>query len=454
MTPQVPAKTKLLYGVGELAISVKNITLNQYLLFFYVDVVRVSPVLVGGAIFFGRLWDAVTDPIVGYLSDTTRSRYGRRRPYVLLSALPLGIAFALLFAPPTAGELSIAVYLGVLYVVLMSAFTFFATPYLAWGAELADDPHERTSVVQARSMFGVAGGLLGAVVPMAVVQQFSSERAGFAAMGMGLGLLLTASALVPGAFVPERERPHPPTASFRHFFSGLAQTFANREFRIVFATFGLMTLALSLGNSVQLFVIKYWLGLYEFFPWIAGAFALSFICSFPFWAKLSRRTSKRAAIRFGLLLGTILPLGWFLLSPGYLPAMLAFAACGGFASGAVTVVASAAVDAVDLDEWQTGERREGAYFGVWTLGLKTAAAAGTLLGGFILRAAGFEPTAAPEAERVQSLLWILGPLQALAHLFGLFMLRNFTAQAQQPHELQAALLARRTGATSHATPRG
>lgn len=444
MVHRLPIRTKLLYGVGEFSISAKNAVLGQYLLFFYVDVVGVSPILVGAAIFAGRLWDAVTDPMVGYLSDSTRSRFGRRRPYVVLAALPMGLMFFLLFSPPRGSELGITLYLAMAYILLMTAFTLFATPYLAWGAELSNDLHERTSIVQMRSVFGVLGLLAGGALPIAVARQFATQRTGFAVMGEILGLLLAAAALTTGLTVRERRRTDPPRPSFGGFLTGLRVTFENREFRLVFVTFCLMTVALSLGNAVQLFVIKYWLQLYPYFPWIAATFALGFVTSFPLWARLSRKIGKHETMRRGLVMGSILPLGWLVVPPGNLGIMLGFAAAGGAAMGSITVVISAAMDVVDLDEWRTGERREGAYFGIWTLGLKTTGAFGALLGGILLRSIGVQADVQPEPERMWWLLLALGPLQASAHLFALLALRRLRIDGEFLREIQAGLAQRRS----------
>src|SRR2546425_1187450 len=154
---EVPLRDKLLYGCGEITSSAKNTSLNQFLLFFYADIVHLSPALVSTAIFAAKLWDAVTDPVMGYISDTTRSRWGRRRPYVAAAALPVGLFFFLVFRPPALGTGGLFVYLLVTYAALNTCFTVFAIPYTAWGAELARDYHERTTVVQIRSLFGVVG---------------------------------------------------------------------------------------------------------------------------------------------------------------------------------------------------------------------------------------------------------------------------------------------------------
>jgi len=102
MPREVPLRTKFLFSIGEAAIGIKNASLGQFLLFFYADVIKLAPALVGAAIAISRLWDAVTDPVMGYVSDTTQTRWGRRRPFVIGAAVPLGLAYFLLFTPPRA----------------------------------------------------------------------------------------------------------------------------------------------------------------------------------------------------------------------------------------------------------------------------------------------------------------------------------------------------------------
>lgn len=439
----VPLRTKLLYGSGEISLSVKNTALGQFLLFFYVDVVHLAPAAVSMAIFCGRLWDAITDPLMGYVSDTTRSRWGRRRPYVVGAAVPVGLSFYLLFAPPLWGSTATVVYLGAIYVLLMTFFTVLAIPYLAWGAEIAEDYHERTSVVQIRSLFGVLGGVLGATAPVAIASQFAEQRSGFGAMGGILGTLLMLAALVTGLGVREQFRAPQVDASWAHFRLGLRQTFRNRDFRIVFMTFCLMTLSAAIGQSVQLFVVKYWLGMYDFFPVIALVFALSLAISFPFWMRLARRLGKRRALLIGLGIGCVSPLGWLLVAPGDRVAMLLFMLVAGAVTGSLTLAMSSAIDVVDFDEWETGERREGAYFGIWTLGLKTMGALGVLSGGGLLAWVGVDSRTVPSQDALWWLLLTVGPLQTVSHLVGFLVMRRFGFEANDVALVQAALAARR-----------
>lgn len=443
MMSRLPFRTKLLYGAGEVAVSAKSVALGQFLLFFYVDIVQASPVAVGVALFIGRLWDAVTDPVVGYLSDTAHTRWGRRRPFVLGAAIPMAMAFYLLFRPPGWSDFGVFAYLLFTYLAAMTVFTLYATPYLAWGAELTDDYHERTAVVQTRALFGVLGALSGAAIPVAVANQFSEARTGYAVAAGVLAVVVGIAGLCTGLGVRESMRTFPVQPSFAHFMSGFRRTFANREFRSIFAVFCGMTLAGSIVNAVQLFVIKYSLGLYESFPFIALAFGCAFVMSFPVWARLSRHVGKHQALLYGLCLGCVVPWGWFILPPGDLLAMIVFAATGGFAMGSVTLAMSSAIDAIDWDELRTGERREGAYFGIWTLGLKTMSGLGALIGGWCLWLLGSDPAQGLSPSSAWRLLWILGPLQAVVHAVAFLFLRGQRWGSAELARVQEILAQRR-----------
>src|SRR5678816_3600002 len=183
--------------------------IRDSLMFFYADTLHVSPTAVGLMMLLGKGWDAFTDPAMGYLSDTTRSRWGRRRPYVLAGAVPMGFCFYLLFSPPAwLSHTGLLWYLLGMCLALYTCFTIFTIPYLAWGAELARGYHERTAIVQVRSLLGLLGGVAGASVPLMLVSGAANPREGYAYMGLLLGLVVAAAALVPGLTVRDDGRDH------------------------------------------------------------------------------------------------------------------------------------------------------------------------------------------------------------------------------------------------------
>lgn len=452
---EVPVGTKVRYGFGELGTSLKNEVVNRYLMFFYADTLHVSPTWVGAMMLLGKGWDAITDPAMGYLSDTTRSRWGRRRPYVLAGAVPMGICFYLLFSPPAwLSQTGLLWYLLGVCLALYTCFTVFAIPYLAWGAELARGYHERTTVVQVRSLLGLIGGVAGAAVPLMFVTGAASARDGFARMGLLLGVAIAATALVPALTVPDGSRERLPVASFRHFLQGLAHTFANRDFRIIFTTFCLMTVSSAMGTAIQIVVVKYRLNLEAQFPLIALTFGVAFALSFPFWLALSQRIGKTRAMRIGLMTGCVAPFGWVIVQPGQLGAMLVFMIVAGASTGCLTLFGSQAIDVVDVDELQTGEQRAGAYFGIWAFGLKLAVAVGQFLAGVLLDGVGYVPEQTQDPATLWWLVMLIGPLQSVVTLIGLLVFRRIRFEESDVASVQAALAARRQATDSSRLPAG
>ena len=148
----------------------------------------------------------------------------------------------------------------------------------------------------------------------------------------------------------------------------------------------------------------------------------------------------------GLLLASVTPLGWVIVQPGQIAAMLVFMVVAGVVSGSVTLVMSSAADIVDFDELETGEQRAGAYFGIWTLGLKVMSAVGILLSGGLLQVAGYMPDRPQDPATMWWLVMLVGPLQSAVYVFGLVMFRKFRFEAADVARVQAALQARRNAA--------
>jgi GPH family glycoside/pentoside/hexuronide:cation symporter len=203
----LPLWTKVLYGAGDTGFSLVYTVLDVYLLFFLVTVVKLRPAYAAAAIFFGRTWDWINDPLVGLLTDRTRSRWGRRRPYLLFGPVPFGLAFVLLWwVPPINSQLGLAVYYGLAYCLFDALATLVSVPYLALTPELTPDYDERTSLNMYRMGFSIVAGLLGFAAPeLAALGVFPNLKAGYLWTAAFFALLSVTPLW--GVFAVARERP-------------------------------------------------------------------------------------------------------------------------------------------------------------------------------------------------------------------------------------------------------
>jgi Na+/melibiose symporter-like transporter len=190
MSDRLSRRTKLLYGAGDTGFSLTATIIGAYFAIFLTDVVHISPGIAAAAIFIGRSWDYVNDPLIGHVSDRTRTRWGRRRPFLLFGALPFALAFTMLwFRPPWESELALVIYYAVAYVIYDAAATFVYMPYFALTPELTPDYDERTALTSYRMFFSILGSLVSFTVPLIIVGAFMPENAPrVLAMGAIFGL--------------------------------------------------------------------------------------------------------------------------------------------------------------------------------------------------------------------------------------------------------------------------
>jgi GPH family glycoside/pentoside/hexuronide:cation symporter len=206
-TDRLPFWTKFWYGAGDTGFSLVYTVLDVYLLYFLVTVVKLPPAYAAASIFFGRTWDWINDPLVGYLTDHTRSRWGRRRPYLLWGPVPFGLAFVLLWwVPPIESYLGLAVYYGAAYFLFDALATLVSVPYLALTPELTPDYDERTSLNMYRMGFSITAGILGFAAPeLAGLGLFPDLKTGY--VGMAIVFALISAVPLWAVFAVAKERP-------------------------------------------------------------------------------------------------------------------------------------------------------------------------------------------------------------------------------------------------------
>jgi Na+/melibiose symporter-like transporter len=410
---------KIAYGTGNLATGAAMQVLGTYIVFYATAVLGLPGSAIGAIMGLSILWDAVTDPVMGYVSDKTRHRgLGRRHPYMIIGALGIAIVNSLVWTIDTALGLPARLVLITVYIFLFKTFmTIYVTPYTALGAELSVDYNERTAIQGIKSVFFVLGlafvsvaGLYWFFKPTVDFPAGQLNPAAYVAMGLATSIAVLVAALA--SFMPTLKylpRIKARSQAFAHirpasFKDSMARALGNRPFRMVVLAYMFSNLASALLANLGLHVFTYTFGLGSGqIATVVGIQFLFAILSQPFWAAESRRLGKRAALvtGFGLsILGSVYFVVLVLLHQllnANVYVFIPFAVTVGSGIGALfTLPLSMVADTVDLDEADGGARIEGVYFGALTLVYKVSQAAVLLVIGILLDIAGFNPALASQ----------------------------------------------------------
>ncbi|MBU0630663.1 MAG: MFS transporter [Candidatus Margulisbacteria bacterium] len=351
---------KLNYSLGAFATSLAYQIFAAYIIFYYVDVMRLPVYMAGSAMFIYGLWNALNDPLAGFLSDSTHSRFGRRIPYILLGAIPLGLAFYFLWRAPFFG-LDEPYFLFLYFVTLICLFdAFYTIVVLNWSSlfpEMFSGLKERSLVNIFRQGFALLGFLFGIAIPPQIFTKFGWEN-----MGLFFGLMITLLWLI--TLFGCREKKEFSREPSLPLFQALKVTLADRSFMLYVAadlmiSFGFITLLASIP-----FYVKYVL---ERSPQeVTLLFALAFFIAFPMlfvWRMIIVRQGAKVAM-MAAVAAMALSLSPLLFSRASNIVMLAAALFGASLAGYLMVSDVVLSDIIDEDEVATGRRREGMFFGI------------------------------------------------------------------------------------------
>lgn len=451
------------FGMSGLANNIVGTCIGVHLLMFYTDVVGLSPLWVSAGLVIAVVWDAISDLAMGRISDGTRWKAGRRRPFILIGMVPAALAFAMLLSPPEALEGSaLGVYFIVVLLALFTAKTVVQVPALSLLPEMAQGYDERTKLASARELLGNVGDLFGLMLPPALLIFVGFDEdaadAGEVARGafstaawIGAGIMLIAL-LITYFGTKENRRVHPePTDMWK----ALAALRDNDAFRILLTTSALAAIGLALVNALVLYVFVHVL---EFSSPVVhmSAFAVnagSAIASYPFWNWLARTKGKPFAFRCGLALSMLVFVSVFIIGPGDLVGLYVVMVIGGVANvGFWMLMHSLSADIVDLDELATGERREGLFAGFSALlrkGATALAAAGVGVGLWLI---GYEAGAdVQSAETIFGIKMLFAVPPSVLLLAALLMFRRFRLSREEHAQVLETLAARATIRGENAT---
>jgi len=415
--------TKVFYLFGDIGISTCLSTVAFFLLFFYADVARVDPALVGTALLVGKLWDAVSDPMAGWLSDRTRSRFGRRKVYLYFGAIPLGISFALLWNyPPGLTYTLTIVWLMVTFFLYYTFVTITSMPYYAMTPELTRDYDERTNLTTFRMIGGTVGYMAGAAFPPFIAGLFLTDKIGWSMMGVMFGAFAALCLFVTAFGVKQRKELEGPPSKLPALTS-IITCFKNRPFNFLMIQ-GLFTgFAFMLVMSYMAFFLTYQLDMRDKIPLVMTLLLVTIGVFLFFWKWVTDKWAKGPTYALGLFIAFGATALSFFLPRGGSNWIYAIVFVAGFGFSAQWVLPWSIIpDVVEHDELMTDERREGVYYGVRGLMGKVSDALGLFVGGWALKFFGFLPNVPQSETTLLGIRLFFGPIPALLAFLSLPLL--------------------------------
>jgi sugar (glycoside-pentoside-hexuronide) transporter len=445
----LPVRTKAIYALGDHTVNLALSSLLFLYPFFLTDVVGMRAGLVGLVPLIGRAIDAVSDPLMGRLSDATRLRAGRRRPYFLIGMLPFGVLYALLWADRSGGSdwAQLGYYAGV-YGVFVLAMTVLSVPYLALIPEMAASYQERTSVNAFRSAGAICGTLVAATAMRPLVEWLGGGPRGWATVGLLAGLYLALP--WPFVFRATFERPGFQQPTQQTFFASMGTLARHPAYVRLTGLFLLGRIAIDLTSTMFLYYFSYWLGRPDDFGPTLGLFLVSVVASLPLWLRISQSVDKRTIF----VLGAISWIGsqaFLLAATPEWPRLWIFvgAAIGGVGYAAADMIPwSMLGEVVDEDELRSGERREGIYFGLFTFLRKLGGAGAVAIGLLVLDASGFRANQAQSQATLTSIRVLTAAVPAVFVALGAWVALGYPLTRARHAEILRQLAERRGGATA------
>ncbi len=451
---RLPVGRKLLYGVGDVGNATVNSAIGFFLLPFYTDVLLAGPALAATALLIGKVWDAVFDPVFGFLSDRARSRLGKRRVFLILGAPPLALSIALLWwAPRGLSGAGLFAWIAVGFALFGTLWTMTNVPYYALTAELTDDYDERASLTAYRMIFAVPAYIVGAALTPVLAGRGADRRQGHALVGVTYGLVALAALWIAAAGV--REKPGAIQAPAQiPVLAGFRATLRNRPFVQLLVAFFVANTAFALARTFLFYFLTYQLHMEAQIPAIMFTMLACVAAALFPWQLLARRLDKGPAYALGLVIGGAAVAAAFLLPPRPTPLIYLAAVIAGVGFSANWVFPWAMVpDVVEYDRLETGEHRGGIYFGMWGFCTKASEMLAIGATGWVLALFHYVPNAEQSAHTLLGIRLFFGPVPALCFLLTLPLLVWYPVTRRAHEEVKRKLAERDAGvAAARAAP--
>ncbi|MEG3972088.1 MFS transporter [Microcoleus sp. T2B6] len=435
-TKKLSLSTKLAYGAGDLGPAITANVLAFYLLVFFTNVAGLPAGLASNILVVGKVWDAINDPIVGVLSDRTSHPWGRRYPWIIYGGIPFGIFFLLQWIVPSTDHTVLFWYYVAISILFNTAYTAVNLPYTALTPELTQDYNERTSLNSFRFAFSIGGSIFSLILALIIFAVFEKNPN---QQYLVLGAICAVISVLPLYWCVLGTRKHVAAQLLENaeldnstslpLKEQLQIAFSNRPFLYVIGIYLFSWLGVQLTATIIPYFVVNWMQQPQYvFSLVAIAVQGTALIMLFVWSKVSERYGKKAVYFMGMSLWIIAQAGLFFLQPGQVLQMYILAVMAGVGvSTAYLIPWSMIPDVIELDELQTGERREGVFYSFMVLLQKIGLAGGLWLVGQALEGAGFLSTVPGQQAPVQpdsalfAIRFAIGPLPTIALIAGMIL---------------------------------
>jgi len=435
------------YGAPGIGAGYMYLLIGLYIMKFSTDVLLIAPAVMGTIFGVSRVWDAISDPLIGYLSDRSKHRIGRRRFWLLVSILPVSIAFVMVFSPPQSlGSTALIAWMAVGVIGFYSAMTIFIVPHMSLGAELTPNYHERSRLYGLRHVAFTVGSIL-ALVSMDILidaESISAENVRTVAFELSVLAAIVTGVLITYAVIMLRERADFQGRVNESPFGAFKDVWQNPHARLVL----IVTFIEYIGSSViailTLYVAQYVVGRPELAVFIILAYMIPSTISVPMWIPLSRKFGKIRLWMFSMILTGLSFGGMFVLPfielESRVLVIFVLAVFAGLSAGCGgTIAPSIQSDIIDYDEYMTGERKEGSYFAAFNFAQKSAIGIMILVTGWVLQISGFVPNQEQSMTVQVSIVFLYGMMPLIAYTIGVILFTRFTLDEKRHGEIRAVL---------------
>lgn len=430
-------RQKLGYGAGDFAFNLAYQTTALYLLIFFTDTFLINAAAAGTIMFVSKLWDAVSDPMMGHISDRTKSRWGSKRPYLLFGAVPLGLAVCAIFYGPNIESHTLRVVYGlVIFVVFCTFITINNVPYGALTADLTRDTDERSVLTGYRMSFAIFGALIaaGATLPLVGLFGGGDKLVGYRMTGILYGAVVAAVILI--TFLSVKERGEIQVEEHITVKESLKLIGSNKPLIILFFGTSINLTAVLTTAAVVNYYFKYNLDNEAMIPVAFLCLFVTAILFMPLSVYLTKKIGKKLTYNIGMLsfAGVLVLLFFFGEINVYLTLFLFFLGAFGMAVNWLCPWAMVP-DTVEYSEWKQGLRREGVIYGAFFFGQKYPAALAAFIAGIVLKVSGYVPNVEQTPQSLMGIRVLLTLIPAFFIVIGSIFISRFPIDADMHRDM-------------------